>query len=244
MPQVSLEKTAKPLAGLRTEEFIGGICAVLVVILACVRIFVLHLSVDDVLENVMTIAGTVLSLVVLTAAVRIMLSTKKTRSFGDVLTEECEEIGRRYGALIKAADGQDPGKVDGLTYLIADNVDAVFTSDSEEWHSLVYMEKFAFSADFQRTRTIHYYVNHANMAARAGRLGDGLALTARLLARDTAVIVQRSFSDIITAHAMEVTQEKGRAVVTIRVNSTETVKDAERIAELLNYLLFLHFVAT
>ena len=225
------------------NQLIGGICAGLVIVFACTRIFILRTSPDGVFANLISISGAVLSLVVLTSAVRIMLSTKKARSFEDVLIEECREIDRRYGALIEPANEGDGTSVDGLIYMIADNVDAIFTSSPDQWQSLNYMEKFAFSDKFSQTRTIYFYVNSVNMASRAARLGDSLEITARLLARDTAVAIQRSFSDILVAHALEIAQDEGRAVVTILINSAETAEDAERVAELINYLLFLHFVA-
>ena len=228
------------------NQLIGGICACLVILFACIRIFVLNGSADNVLTSLISVSNAVLSLVVLTSAVRIMLSSKKHRSFEDVLIEQCEEIDRQYGALIEAVGRpiNDGSGVSGMVYSIADNVDAIFTPSLEQWDSLQYMEKFAFSPDFVQTRKIVFYVNHADMKARAERKGDDLATTARLLARDIAVAIQRSFSDILTAHALEVTQEEGRALVTILVNSTETAEDAERIGELIDYLLFLHFVAT
>jgi len=170
-----------------------------------------------------------------------MLSSKKTRTFDSVLREELAEIDRQYGALI-AHDDDDSGF--DYVYLISGNVDAIFTSSQDEWGSLDYKEKFAFSKNFAETRKIFFYVNHSNMESRAARTGDSLEITARLLARDTAVVVQRSFSDIVTAHALEITQEEGRATVTIVVDSTETAADAERIAELIDYMLFLHYVAT
>lgn len=278
-------KNKKPMNPLVKNQLIGGICAALIVIFACIRIFVLHASVDGIFMNLMTITGTVLSLVVLTSAVRIMLAAKKMKTFENVLIDGCAEIDRRYGALIvekvdgkdgekdrRRASGKDKRKageenrresgekdrryagrrtgnrassIDGVTYLIADNVDTIFTYQPEEWRGNVrYLEKFTFSDNFYQTRTIFYYVNYINMTGRAERLGEDPETVARILARDTAVAIQRSFADILTAHALEVTQEKGRAVVTILINSTETPKDAERIVELIDYLLFLHFVAT
>ena len=228
------------------NQLIGGVCAALIVTFAGIRIFVLNASPDNVLTSLISIAGAVLSVVVLTSAVRIMLSAKKTRNFESVLIEGCLELDKRYGALIVGKHGDEvrAANVDGMTYLIADNVDTIFTPRPEEWDAVQYMETFSFSNDFLKTRTIYYYVNHANMTERATRLGDDPETVARLLARDIAVAIQRSFSDILTAHALEITHEEGRAVVTILINSTETANDAERIVELINYMLFLHFVAT
>ncbi|MDR0442763.1 MAG: hypothetical protein LBH44_05075 [Treponema sp.] len=186
-----------------------------------------------------------LSLIVLTSAVRIMLTSKKTKNFKDVLYEKLREIDERYGALIKHADNHVCDIKNRVVYLIAlENVDAIFTPTSEQWNTLRYAEKFAFSPDFTNTRTLYYYVNHANMKARSERTGESLKTTAKLLARDTAVAIQRSFSDIASAHALEVAEEDERAVVTILFSSTEKPHDAERIAELIDYMLFLHFVAT
>ena len=236
----------KPLNPLLQNQMIGGICATLIVGFACVRIFVLNGTPDNVLTSLISIAGAMLSVVVLTSAVRIMLSTKKTRDFDSVLIEGCLELDKRYGALIVGKQGAEvrARSVDGMTYLIADNVDTVFTPSAEKWESVQYLEKFSFSDDFRQTRTIFYYVNYESMTARANRLGDDPETVARLLARDTAVAIQRSFSDILTAHALEITQEEGRAVVTILITATETAHQAERIVELINYMLFLHFVAT
>lgn len=244
MSQTSSAKHKKQIDTLLRNQLIGGTCAGLVVILAGIRIFVLQATPDGVLANLMSIANAVLSLVVLTSAVRIMLIAKKRRSFEEVFSEKCNEIDRRYGALIEAIDEYAGDDSDGAVYSIADNVDAIFTTHQDRWESLQYLEKFAFSPDFTQTRKIAYYVNHADVTSRALRLRDTPETTARLLARDIAVAIQRSFSDILTAHALELTHEEGRAVVTIFVNSTETAEDAERIAELIDYLLFLHFVAT
>ena len=243
MPSASDTKR-KPMDTLLRNQLIGGTCAVLVVIFACIRIFVLHANPDGIFTNLIAISNAVLSLVVLTSAVTIMLSTRKTHTFEATLAEELGKIDRRYGALIEASDAYLGDDEDGAVYSIADNVDAIFTTDSGQWETLNYMEKFAFSPDFTRTRTVYYYFNYPNMRSRAERLGDDLATTARLLARDTAVIIQRSFSDILTAHALEITHEEARAVVTIKINSASTPRDAERIAELIDYLLFLHFVTT
>ena len=244
MSNGSLAIRKKSMDPLYKNQIIGGICASLIVIFACIRIFVLHASPDGIFTNLMSISGTILSLVVLTSAVRIMLAAKKVRNFESVIIEECEDIDRRYGALIEAADTKKIESLDGLTYFIADNVDAVFTPDSEHWGSLNYLEKFAFSPDFSQTKTLYYYVNYANMKARAEEHGDDLETTARLLARDIAVSIQRGFSDILTAHALEVTQEESRAVVTIQISATKTSHDAHRVADLIDYMLFLHFVAT
>ncbi|MCL2756955.1 MAG: hypothetical protein FWD43_02605 [Coriobacteriia bacterium] len=244
MPRKTQSTQKAPMNPLLKNQIIGGTCACLIVVFACVRIFVLGATPDGIFNNLMSITGTVLSLVVLTSAVRIMLAAKKVKSFKEVLNDELQAIDKQYGALIEPHDEIAGDGVDGMVYLIADNVDAVFTPTRTQWDNLKYMEKFSFSENFSETRTIYYYLNYVNMAARAARLGDSLEMTARLLARDTAVAIQRSFSDIVTAHALEITQEEGRAVVTILVNSTETPQDAERIAELIDYLLFLHFVAT
>jgi len=244
MSQPNSSIPAKKTDPLLKNQLIGGTCASLVVVFACIRIFVLHASPDGIFANLISIAGAALSLVVLTSAVRIMLTSKKNRSFEEVLAAECDAIDRRYGALIIATDKYEGDDDNGAVYSIADNVDAIFTPSPEQWNSLKYLDKFAFSPYFTKTRTIYYYVNYANMTARAARLGDTLETTARLLARDTAVAIQRSFSDILTAHALEVTREEGRAVVTINIKSTETAGDAKRVAELIDYMLFLHFVAT
>lgn len=244
MPEPRAKGSRKPLDPLIRNQLIGGVCAALVVLFACIRIFVLKASADGVFVNLMSIANAVLSLVVLTSAVRVMLSASRTRSFEEVLAEKCREIDRRYGALIEASDEYQGDDWDGATYSIADNVDAIFTTTPEQWGSLAYREKFAFSPDFSKTRVILYYVSHEDMAARSARLGDSPETTARLLARDMAIAIQRSFSDILVAHALELTHEEGRAVVTIRINSTDTAEDATRIAELIDYLLFLHFIAT
>jgi len=226
------------------NQLIGGTCAALVVLLAGIRIFALHASTDGIMMNLMSVANAVLSLVVLTSAVRIMLSARRPKTFEAVLSEKLDEISNRYGALIEpdpvraAAEGFDS------VYLISGNVDAIFTASRDDWTSLDYREKFAFSGHFPQTRKIYFYVNHINMTARAARTGDDLKTTARLLARDTAVAVQRGFPDIVTAHALEITHEAGRAVVTIVVKSTQTADDAERIADVIDYMLFLHYVAT
>ena len=240
----SATKRATAMNPLLRNQLIGGTCACLVVIFACIRIFVLKGSIDNVFANLIQITNTVLSLVVLTSAVRIMLAAKKTRDFEETLAFELEKIDKRYGALIEASDEYLGDDENGAIYSIASNVDAIFLTDPGQWGELQYKDKFAFSGNFTKTQTIYYYFNHSNMKARADRMGDDLATTARLLARDTAVVIQRSFSDILTAHALEIKQEEGRAVVTIKVNSTKTDKDAERIAELIDYLLFLHFVTT
>jgi len=237
-------KSAIAMNPLLKNQLIGGICASLVVIFACIRIFVLKASPDGIFANLISMSGAILSLVVLTSAVRIMLSTKKARGFEETFASELDKIDKRYGALIEASDAYKGDDEDGAVYSIANNVDAIFLTDSEQWGELQYKDKFIFSGNFTQTKTIYYYFNHSNMKARADRLGDDLATTARLLARDTAVIIQRSFSDILTAHALEIKQEEGRAVVTIKVNSAKTDKDAERLAELIDYLLFLHFVTT
>ena len=238
------EKNRLSLDSLRDNELIGGICAALVVLFVCIRIFVLETSADGVFDNLIQLTGTVLSLVVLMSAVRIMLSTKKTKSFQATLIEGCEEIDKRYGALIVEKTGGKVNLVNGMTYVIADNVDTIFTAKREEWDTIHYMDKFAFGPNFLQTGRIFYYVNYANMGERAHRLGEDPATTARLLARDIGIAIQRNFSDIVTAHAQEISQEEDRAVVTIFVNSKKTEEDAERILELINYLLFLHFVAT
>jgi hypothetical protein len=245
MKQKSVPAQKKQIPPLLKNQIIGGICACLVVTFACIRIFVLKASIDGIFGNLMSITGAILSLIVLTSAVRIMLTTKKIRSFKDVLYEKLGEIDERYGALIKHADNHVCDIKNRVVYLIAlENVDAIFTPASDQWNSLQYAEKFAFSPDFTNTRTLYYYVNHANMKARAERIGESVKTTAKLLARDTAVAIQRSFSDIAAAHALEVAEEDDRAAVTILFNSTETPHDAERIAELIDYMLFLHFVAT
>jgi len=240
-------KQAVAMNPLLKNQLIGGICAALVVIFACIRIFVLKASPDGILANLMSITNAILSLVVLTSAVRIMLTAAKHYNFEKTLNIELDKIDVRYGALIEASDEEfDEDGKDSLVYMIADNEDAIFVPDGGGWEGLRYFEKFAFSSNFVETRTIYYYYNYHSMQARSARTGDDLATTARLLARDTAVIVQRSFADILTAHALEIVQEKekSRAVVTIKVNSTKTAKDAERIAELVDYLLFLNFVTT
>jgi len=244
MSPTSSASGKKPMDPLLKNQLIGGTCAALVVVFAAIRIFVLGASADGVFTNLISVANAVLSLVVLTSAVRIMLSARKPKTFADVLREKLDQISTRYGALIEpdperaAAEG-----FDGV-YLIASNVDAIFTAARDEWGSLDYNEKFAFSEDFPQTKKIYFYVNHVNMTARADRTGDDLKTTARLLARDTAVAIQRGFSDVVTAHALEITQEAGRAVVTIAVKSTQTADDAERIADVIDYMLFLHYVAT
>ena len=244
MAQAISQRQKKAMDPLLKNQLIGGICAGLVVLLACIRIFVLHASTDGIMMNLMSVANAVLSLVVLTSAVRIMISAKRAKSFEEVLSERCEEISRQYGALIEIDQGNEGTDDYDKVYLIADNLDAIFTPSRDDWTSLNYLEKFAFSHNFVETRKIYFYVNNVNMKARAERLGDDLETTARLLARDTAVAIQRSFSDILTAHALEITQESGRSIVTIDVISTTTVEDAERIAMLIEYMLFLHFVAT
>jgi hypothetical protein len=245
MKQMTMSVHKKTMNPLQKNQIIGGICACIVVIFACIRIFVLKASIDGIFANLMSITGAMLSLIVLTSAVRIMLTSKKSLNFKEILYEKLDEIDERYGALIKHADSNVCDIKDRAVYLIAiDNVDAIFTPSSEKWDNLQYAEKFAFSPDFTKTRTLSYFVNHANMKARAARHGDSLKTAARLLARDTAVVIQRCFSDIATVHALEVTEEDDRAVVSILINSTETSRDAERIAELIDYMLFLHFVAT
>jgi len=246
MPQNSKPKKKKSMDILLRNQLIGGIFAAVIVTFAAIRIFVLHASIDGILMNLMSIMGAMLSVIVLTSAVSIMLSSKKAKSFKEILIEGCLDVDRRYGALIIGKQGAEvaAGNVDGMTYLIADNVDTVYTSSPDEWKGVHYFEKFKFSEDFLQTGMIYYYVNYANMGTRANRLGDTPETVARLLARDTAVAIQRSFSDILNAHALEVTQEEGRAVVSILITSSKTARDAERIIELLNYMLFLHFVAT
>ena len=229
---------------LQKNELIGGVCAALAVVFVCIRIFILNASLDGILENLISLTGTVLSLVVLTSAVRIMLTVKKRKKFQEILIEGCEEIDRRYGALIVEKTGDKVNLVNGMTYLIADNVDTIFTAKREEWDTIKYMDKFAFGPNFLQTGRIFYYVNYANMGIRANRLGEDAETTARLLARDIGIAIQRNFSDIVTTHAQEITHEDDRAVVTIFVNKKETAEDAERILELINYLLFLHFIAT
>jgi len=248
MPQ-STEVVKQTIATnpLLKNQLIGGICASLVVVFACIRIFILKASPDGIFANLIAITGAVLSLVVLTSAVRIMMTAVKHHNFEETLNAELNKIDVRYGALIEPSNEDfDEDGNDRLIYTIADNVDAIFVGDGEGWEGLHYFEKFAFSSNFTETRTIYYYFDYNDMKARAERMGDDLATTARLLARDTAVIIQRSFADILTAHALEITQEKenSRAAVTIKINSAKTAKDAERIAELIDYLLFLHFVTT
>ena len=245
MSQTNTLNQKKLMDPLLRNQMVGGICASLVVIFAFVRIFILKASLDGVFANLISITGTVLSLVVLTSAVRIILSAKKTQSFEEVILEECRKIDQKYGALIQIDDACDGTTINGTVYMIADNVDAIFTSDPEQWgNSLHFREKFAFSKDFSKTHTLYYYVNNTDMSARAARLGESHEITARLLARDTAVAIQRGFSDILTAHALDIRYESDRALVTIFFNSAETVEDANRITELVNYLLFLHFVTT
>jgi hypothetical protein len=233
------------------DRAIAGIAACLLVLFACIRIFALdHASIDSnayanlVLMNIMSVSGAVLSLVVFSSAVRIMLQTKKATTFQKALAEKCREIDYNYGALIIAKDAYKGDDIDGAVYLIANDLDSVFFPNPERWDPSDYKEKFAFSKNFTQEREIYYYVNHANMTARSVRTKDDLPTTARLLARDTAVAIQRAFPNILTAHALELTQEEGRAVVTIHIQSAETVEDAEHIAELIDYMLFLHFVAT
>ena len=227
------------------NQLIGGICAVMIVIFVAIRIFVLDATIDGIFMNLISLSNAVLSLVVLTSAVFVLITLKKKLTFNEVFAEKIDEIDARYGALIEPLRKYSPENVDGqIVYLIGNNLDAVFTPDQDQWDDIQYLPKFAFSPNFTKTRKIYYYVNHVNMKARAARLGDSLETTARLLARDTAVALQRSFPDIITAHAVEVTQEEGRSVVTITVNSTKTQEDAERIADAISYMLFLHFVAT
>jgi hypothetical protein len=244
MSKINSDRRNKGVDPLLLNQLIGGSFAGLVVLFACIRIFVLKSSLDTVFANLMSISGAALSLVVLTSAVRIMLSTKKTRGFVDVLIEECDEIDRQYGALIEAVEGHRHDTIDGTIYMVADNLDAVFTSSPDQWKSLNYLELFKFSPDFTMDKVIFFYVNHVHTEARATKQGDSLETTARLLARDIAVALQRSFSDILTAHALDVTHEEGRAVVTIVVSSAETAEDAKRIGELIDYMLFLHFVTT
>ncbi|MCL1890953.1 MAG: hypothetical protein FWG00_02885 [Coriobacteriia bacterium] len=245
MSEVEVAKSKKSsLSQLERNQLVGGICAGLVVLLACIRIFVLGASPDGILGNLMSIAGAVLSLVVLTSAVHVMLASKISHTFNNVLTKECREIDRLYGDLIEASGENKDGVIEGMAYLIADNVDSIFTSNPEDWDSLHYVKKFEFDDNFFESRKLYYYINHVNMKERAARLGDDLATTARLLARDTAVAIQRSFSDILVVHALEFSQESDRSVVTIHITSVSTSQDAQRIADLINYLLFLHFVAT
>jgi hypothetical protein len=234
---------SKILDPLLRNQIIGGVCAGAVVIMALVRIFVLHASADGALVNLMSIANAILSLVVLTSAVRIMLSAKKQPSFEDVLAEKLREIDDRYGALVEASDGYQGDDGDGCVYSIATNTDAIFAAEKDGWHDLQYVPKFALSPNFTQTRRLLYYVNHCNMTARAAMRGEDSALTARLLARDIAVAVQRAFSDILTAHALDIHHEQKRAVVTISLKSANSARDAARIAELIDYMLFLHFVA-
>ncbi|MDR0783774.1 MAG: hypothetical protein LBE83_08475 [Propionibacteriaceae bacterium] len=231
----------KSLDALSKNQIIGGICAGFVVLFASMRIFVVRASADALYASLATIASAALSLVVLTSAVRIMLIAKRTPRFESVLLEMLDDIDLKYGALIESLE-QEPGGP--LVYGIADNVDAIFTFDSSQWGSLHYSEKFALSPNFKETRTLYYYIDHDDMESRSARLGDDLETTARLLARDTAVTVQRSFPDVITAHALDITPEPGRAMVTVLFNSAETATDAEDIAEVIDYLLFLHFIAT
>jgi hypothetical protein len=240
----STSKKTEPMNPLLKNQLIGGICAILIVIFVAIRIFVLHASIDGIFMNLISVTNAVLSLVVLTSAVRILLSIKK-HTFEEVFEEKINDIDKRYGALIEPAKKYIPGHdEEGTVYSIGNNLDAVFTPDQEQWDDVLYLPKFAFSPNFVQTRKIYYYVNYVNMKARAARMGDDIETTGRLLARDTAVAIQRSFSDILTAHAVEVTHEEGRAVVTINVNSTKTAEDAKRIAEVIDYMLFLHFVVT
>ena len=244
MSQDKQLERAEKVDPLVRNQLIGGSFAGLVIIFACIRIFPLHASTDVIFANLMSVAGAALSLVVLTSAVRIMLAAKKTRSFNEVLADECDEIDKQYGALIETIDERKGDGVDGMVYMVADNVDAIFTSRRDQWESLRYEEIFDFSPNFAEKREIHFYVNHDRMTARAAVRGESLEITAKLLARDIAVAIQRSFSDTLTAHALEISQEAGRSVVTITVNSAQTSKDAERIGELIDYMLFLHFVTT
>ncbi|MCL2889270.1 MAG: hypothetical protein FWE65_02470, partial [Eggerthellaceae bacterium] len=72
MPKKKASSRKKEMSPLLKNQLIGGICASLVVIFACIRIFVLKASPDGIFTNLMSITGAVLSLVVLTSAVRIM----------------------------------------------------------------------------------------------------------------------------------------------------------------------------
>ena len=244
MAQTSVKKKKKPMSALERNQLIGGICAILVVAFACVRIFVLKVPPDGIFTSLISISGAVLSLVVLTSAVHVMLMARKTETFETVLAAELDAIDKRYGALIEPSDDDDLDDENGVVYSIADNVDAVFMAEPDPSCGFKYTRKFAFSPNFTKTRRVFFYVSHADVAARATQHGDTLETTARLLARDIAVAIQRSFSDILTAHALEISREEGRAVVTIDIDSTKTAGDAERIAELIDYMLFLHFVAT
>jgi hypothetical protein len=234
---------AKILDPLLRNQLIGGVCAGAVVVMALVRIFVLQASVDGTLMNLMSIANAILSLVVLTSAVRIMLSAKKQPSFETAFADKLREIDDRYGALIEARDDYQGDDGDGSVYSIATNTDAIFAAEKDCWHDLQYVPKFSLSPNFTKTRRLLYYVNHCNMTARAAVHGEDPALSARLLARDVAVAVQRAFSDILTAHALDIHREQTRAVVTISIKSANSARDATRIAELIDYMLFLHFVA-
>jgi hypothetical protein len=236
------ETQIRHLDPLLKNQLIGGICAALVVIFACIRIFVLHASVDGMFMNLMSIANAVLSLVVLTSAVRIMLSVKKRQDFDKVLSGKLTDIDDRYGALIETVQAYSGDGTYGAVYAIANNVDAVFVTDAKDWPDLEYMDKFALSPNFKQTKKIYFYINYINMESRALKRGDSPIITGKILARDTAVAIQRSFSDILTAHALDITHEENRAVVTISIKRTEVEQDARRIAELLDYLLFLHFV--
>jgi hypothetical protein len=237
------QETQKQLLDpLLKNQLIGGICAALVVIFACIRIFVLHASVDGMFMNLMSIANAVLSLVVLTSAVRIMLYSKRKQDFDDVLATKLKAIDDRYGALIEASDDYLGDDACGTTFSIANNVDAVFVTDTNDWSELEYMEKFSFSPSFKQTKKIYFYVNYCNMEARALKRRESQEVTGKILARDTAVAVQRAFSDILTVHALDIAHEENRAVVTISISRAETSQDASRIADLLDYLLFLHFV--
>jgi hypothetical protein len=244
MVTTKADRQKQHLDPLLKNQLIGGVCAGAVVVFACVRIFVLHASVDGALMNLMSIANAVLSLVVLTSAVRIMLMVNKRQSFDTVLVNKLRDIDNRYGALIEATDAYVGDGANGAVYSIASNTDTVFTANQADWETLEYQEKFSISSNFKESRQIRYFVNHSNMKARSLLRGEQLETTARLLARDTAIAIQRAFSDILTAHALEIHREDSRAVVTITVKSVTSAQDAVRIAELIDYMLFLHFIAT
>jgi len=230
----------KKIDPLVRNQLIGGICAGLVVVLALIRIFVLHASVDGTLMNLMSILNAILSLVVLASAVIIILKVMDSRSFDAALKAKLDEIDERYGALIIRSPSAE--KNGALVYVIAANTDAIFVNDPNDLPS-EYMEKFAFSPSFRESKHIYFYLNHANMKARSLIHGQTPEVTARLLARDIAIVIQRAFADILAVHAIETSSESGRAVVTITVKNAETAKDAARIGQLIDYLLFLHFVA-
>jgi len=226
---------------LTRNQLIGGICAAAVVAMALIRIFVLHAATDGILMNLMSVANAVLSLVVLMSAVLIILKAKNIRSFDSVLQSELNAIDDRYGALIVRSAGWN--NEERIVFSIATNTDAIFITDKNDMKDLKYVEKFSFSSSFKETKHIFFYLNYVNLEKRAAYHGETPKIVGRLLARDIAVAIQRAFSDILAAHAIEVGDETDRSVVTIHVKHAESPEDARRIAAVIDYMLFLHFVA-